>query len=337
MKVLFCTYRFYPDLGGIEVNSEILATEFHRAGHDVKLVTLTEEKGERAFPFEVVRRPSLRSLFALHRWADTVYQNNISLRLLWPAWILRKPVTISVRTWIRRDSGRMGVVDFVKMLSLWPASRISISKAVADSLWFSSTVIGNPYRDDLFYVMPDVERDRDLCYLGRLVSDKGVDLLIEAVAHLKLQGKVVTATVIGNGPEELTLRQLAKDRGVEEQIIFSDPLHGESLRIALNRHRMLVVPSRWAEPFGNVALEGAACGCWVVASNQGGLPDAVGPCGALFENGSLASLLATLEPGNFNKDSKKCFHHLLDRRKSQVAKLYLRVLHHSLNLTPPPE
>lgn len=36
MKILFLSHKFYPDIGGIEVNSEILATAFHKAGHEGK-------------------------------------------------------------------------------------------------------------------------------------------------------------------------------------------------------------------------------------------------------------------------------------------------------------
>ena len=45
----------------------------------------------------------------------------------------------------------------------------------------------------------------------------------------------------------------------------------------LNQSEILVVPSLWSEPFGIVALEGLACGCALLASDAGGLPDAVGP------------------------------------------------------------
>jgi glycosyltransferase involved in cell wall biosynthesis len=63
---------------------------------------------------------------------------------------------------------------------------------------------------------------------------------------------------------------------------------------ALNQHEIMVVPSRWREPFGLVALEGLACGCVVLASDGGGLPDAVGSAGLLFRRGEQADLQAQL-------------------------------------------
>ena len=70
---------------------------------------------------------------------------------------------------------------------------------------------------------------------------------------------------------------------------------GPELAALLNRHHILVVPSRWPEPFGIVALEGIACGCVVVGSADGGLKDAIGPCGVTFQNGDHRALAGQLK------------------------------------------
>ena len=54
---------------------------------------------------------------------------------------------------------------------------------------------------------------------------------------------------------------------------------GVELARFIARHRIMVVPSRWVETFGIVALEGIACGCVVVGTDRGGLPEAIGTCG----------------------------------------------------------
>jgi glycosyltransferase involved in cell wall biosynthesis len=63
----------------------------------------------------------------------------------------------------------------------------------------------------------------------------------------------------------------------------------------MNRHRILVVPSIWEEPFGIVALEGIASGCLAIGSEGGGLADAIGACGMTFPNGDSTALAALLE------------------------------------------
>ena len=101
-------------------------------------------------------------------------------------------------------------------------------------------------------------------------------------------------TVVGIGPEEDAIRNLARARGVLEQVAFAGLKTGRELAELLNKHEIMVVPSRWAEPFGIVALEGIACGCVVVGSKDGGLKEAIGPCGVTFANGSVEELVAAL-------------------------------------------
>src|SRR5689334_13350053 len=60
---------------------------------------------------------------------------------------------------------------------------------------------------------------------------------------------------------------------------------GSDLARYLARHRVMAVPSRCEEGFGIVALEGIACGCVVVGTNLGGLPEAIGPVGIVVPNG----------------------------------------------------
>jgi glycosyltransferase involved in cell wall biosynthesis len=98
----------------------------------------------------------------------------------------------------------------------------------------------------------------------------------------------------------------------------------------LNEHRLMVVPSRWQEPFGIVALEGIACGCVVVGSEDGGLRDAIGPCGVTFPNGDAKALAQTLfrlltDEGRLSGYRTGAEAHLSRHRKAEVAKSYLEV------------
>src|SRR5213079_3168482 len=131
----------------------------------------------------------------------------------------------------------------------------------------------------------------------RLVSDKGADLVLRAMKILHQGNLKPDLTIVGSGPEEKSLQRLARELALDRQVTFAGPKAGEELATLLNRHQILVIPSRWAEPFGIVALEGIACGCAVVGSSDGGLKEAIGPCGVTFENGNenaLANCLAKL-------------------------------------------
>ena len=100
MKILLSSYVFSPSVGGIETVSELITPEFVRAGHEVILITATEEDDGIARPYRVERRPSLRRMIELVRWCDVYFQNNISLLYAWPLLFIRKPWVIAHHTWL---------------------------------------------------------------------------------------------------------------------------------------------------------------------------------------------------------------------------------------------
>ena len=261
MRILLCSHFFYPSVGGIEQVSQVLAHEFSLAGHTVKVVTSTAESDGAKFLFEIIRRPSLQELLRLVLWSEVVFHNNISLRLCWPLAFVRRPWVIAHHTWIARTNGSIGLRDRLKQFVIRFARNIAISQPVADHLHAPAVVIGNPYRDDLFRRDPSVGRDRDLIFLGRLVRDKGVDILLAALRLLRQKNFVPRLTIAGNGPELANLREMVETFQLVEQVVFVGMQTGSELAKLLNRHRIIVVPSRWQEPFGLVALEGIACGC----------------------------------------------------------------------------
>lgn len=295
MKILFYSYAFLPGVGGIETVSAILADEFVKAGHQVELITETPGEDLEEVGYEITRRPSRSKVISLLRWSDLFFQSNISLPTLLLALVFRKPCIVVHHTWIRNARGELRWKDRLKRRVLSCVTNVAISQSVADDLERSCVIIANPYRDTTFRLVPGVNRNRDIVFLGRLVSDKGADILLRALDHLRQNGSAPTLTIIGTGPEEQALRALSAELELREQVEFAGVKCGDELATLLNQHRIMVVPSRWAEPFGLVALEGIACGCAVVGSEDGGLKEAMGPCGIAFKNGDYLSLAAALE------------------------------------------
>jgi glycosyltransferase involved in cell wall biosynthesis len=293
VRIFFTSNRFFPDVGGIETHSRILAGFFQQAGHDVILSTQSIEAPESlgtAFGFTVVRRPCLKQLLRLHQWADLIFQNNIESRTLWPAFFHRKPLIVTIQTWVRSSSGKIRWIDRLKKRMLYRANRVvAISESVRKTTFAAATVIPNAYDDTTFKIHNGIERAKDFIFVGRLVSDKGVDLLLRAFSGLPGDRRH-TLTVAGTGPEEARLRAMAERLGIRERVDFTGPVCGEALARLLNAHRIAVVPSTWEEPFGIVALEAAACGCVLLGSDAGGLPEAVGPAGCLFRRGDVEDL-----------------------------------------------
>src|ERR1043165_1619720 len=269
------SHYFYPSIGGIETVSTILAHDFASLGHDLTVVTTTAENGPATFPFKVVRRPSAAELMRLVRACQVFFHNNISLQCAWPLIFVPRPWVVAHHTWITRPNGSVGAIDRFKRLSLKLAKSISVSRAIAAHLPVPSTIIANPYRDDVFTEIPAASREHELVFLGRLVSDKGADILIDAMHILKKSGSRPRLTIVGAGTDETALRARVAQLGMTEQIIFVGAKNGQELTELLNAHRIMVVPSRWKEPFGLVALEGIACGCAVIGSDARGLPAAI--------------------------------------------------------------
>ncbi len=331
MKILFSSYAFLPGVGGIETVSSILADEFVKAGHEVELITETPAEDSASAGYGISRRPSQSKIISLVRWSDVFFQSNISLPPLLLALAFRKPCIVVHHTWIRGVRGELRWKDRLKRKVLSQVTNVAISQAVADDLQRPCEIIANPYRDAIFQLIPTETRNRDLVFLGRLVSDKGADLLLRAVHHLREMGRAPTLTIIGTGPEEEVLRRLSAELGLRDQVKFVGGKSGNELAALLNQHRILVVPSRWAEPFGLVALEGIACGCTVVGSEDGGLKEAMGACGITFKNGDYPSLAAALDRLLGDRALEEELRragpaHLLRFKTSEVTRAYLQLL-----------
>jgi len=332
-RILFCSRLFYPSIGGAETNAEILANEFHKMGYEVIVITETPlgTKLEKTFPFQVVREPSPRQLLKLVAWTDVFFQNGISVRYAWPLIFYRKKWVIRHFTWLYQDKlfGKLNAA-FKLLLNKFAVS-VSVSQAIANHLRTPSVVITNPYNDNLFRIIPSVERTKDLVYLGRLVSDKGVDQLLEALAKLHSRNCFPKLTIIGTGDEEKTLQERTKKLGLDKQVDFLGvKLEGE-LVLILNEHKIMVVPSLWDEPFGVVALEGIASGCVVVGSEGGGLKQAIGECGITYKNGDVVQLSNILldllkQTDLLEKYTSHREQHLAKHKKENIAQKYIDVL-----------
>ena len=326
MKILLGSHHFPPSTGGIETVSELLAREFHLLGHDVRVITQTEGPG--TFPFPVIRRPRMRELLRQVRWCEVFLQNNISLRTIWPLLFIRRALWIAHQTWITQADGHIGWTERGKRFVLRFARSVAISEAIAQQLPVSSIKIGNPYDDETFRDFESGPRETELIFVGRLVSDKGVDLLLEALSRLSSNARL---TIAGDGPERGRLEKQVADLKLQAQVEFVGKRNSRELAVLLNQHRILVVPSRWAEPFGVVALEGIACGCVVVGSSAGGLAEAIGPCGMTFPNNDVRALATVLDdllrdPARCDSFRRGAQAHLARFTRRHVAGAYLAAM-----------
>lgn len=334
MKILVFSHAFYPSIGGIETVSEVLSDSFVKQGHEVILITSTVEIGIRKFQFPVIRNPGIISLIKLIRQSDVILENNPCIRMSWVNLLIWKPMITALHTWIGQNPNRPSFKDRQKKNWLLISKKlIACSTALKNSISTDVIVIGNPYDSGKFRRKPDIQKDKDFIFLGRLVSDKGVEIAINAF-KLFIDNNVnsnTSLTIVGTGNELINLKQVVKGYGLENKVVFTGSLQGEALVDKLNEHKYLLVPSLWDEPFGIVVLEGMACGCIPIVSDGGGLPEAVGNAGLIFKKGDpneLYKAMSKISLSNILRENllQASILHLEKHKLSKVASKYLSVL-----------
>ena len=108
----------------------------------------------------------------------------------------------------------------------------------------------------------------DLLYAGRLISTKNVELIIEAVAILAKENVVVTASIVGDGPELNNLLKLTKDLGVQSQITFHGFLNKNADVWGLMKKCALFISPSTREGFGFSVMEAHFAGAQVMIAQH---------------------------------------------------------------------
>jgi glycosyltransferase involved in cell wall biosynthesis len=139
-------------------------------------------------------------------------------------------------------------------------------------------------------------QDFTVGYVGRLVPEKGVQVLLEAVRQIE---RPVEVLIVGSGPFQGPLVQQAASLSLQDRVRFLPAVPSTEVPRYLNCLDVLVLPSlttpRWKEQFGRVLIEAMACGVPVVGSDSGEIPQVVGDAGLIFPEGDAAGLAAALQ------------------------------------------
>jgi glycosyltransferase involved in cell wall biosynthesis len=343
MRICIFSRPFHPAVGGLEQIAKTLAYEFSSANCDVEVVTDTKSLGreDNEFPFKITRTSSFKERFIAFRRADVVLFMNFTFAGVPVAMLARRPIVLSHHGIYRfRGALKTQLVEFAKRQLSRFFLNISVSHFVARNLPGKFIVVPNAFEDRLFHYTP-AQRNRDFVFCGRLVSDKGTNVLLDAYKVVLNSYPEATLTIIGDGPELVVLQAQSKSIGLFNNIEFTGTLRGQKLVNKLKEHSCMVIPSLWEEPFGIVALEGIASCDTVISSNRGGLPEAVGDCGILVEptiDGLAQAMVSVLQshekgmllPGQPTAEQRAT--HLAKHSAKQVAQRYIEVCRLAINL-----
>jgi glycosyltransferase involved in cell wall biosynthesis len=133
-------------------------------------------------------------------------------------------------------------------------------------------------------------------FIGRLVPEKGIDILLEAVAQLQGPWEL---RILGSGPERDRLEKMAQWLGLLPRVSFDLPIPSSQMPYYYSGLDVLVLPSRtrsnWKEQFGRVLIEAMACRVVVLGARCGAIPEVIGDAGLTFAEGDAADLRTQLQ------------------------------------------
>jgi len=118
------------------------------------------------------------------------------------------------------------------------------------------------------------EKPQLLC-LGRVVEDKGFDVAIRALKRIAENISEALLVIGGDGPSRPKLEELARDLEISDLVKFIGWVQPGQVYELINTATIVIMPSRWEEAFGLVALQAAQMARPVVATRVGGLPEIV--------------------------------------------------------------
>jgi glycosyltransferase involved in cell wall biosynthesis len=143
---------------------------------------------------------------------------------------------------------------------------------------------------------PPLNGPPTIAFAGRLVREKGIDVLLEATARLTPLFPDLRVLIAGAGPERERLMAQIERLRLAQHVTLLGHLSREALESCFDTAWVQAIPSRWEEPFGNVATEAMMRGTAVVASAFGGLAESVadGETGLLAPPGDIDALTTAL-------------------------------------------
>jgi glycosyltransferase involved in cell wall biosynthesis len=164
--------------------------------------------------------------------------------------------------------------------------------------------------NDIFYPYPlkkiqDIRSELNLKfitigYFGRIMKEKGIDLLLDALNNLKHLNWNLLVDNFSHYESDYIgiLKNKIIKYNLTERVIYFDALHNEMPKF-INSTDIVVLPSittdKFKEQYGRVIAEALCCGKIVVASNTGALPEIVSNAGFLFEQKNVSELSTLLE------------------------------------------
>lgn len=334
MNILIYCKAFWPSVGGMESSIECLAKYLHARGAGVTVVTETAYDGENPFSFPVHWQADKQLIRRLLAESDLLHLNvmNVGLRLR-ALFSGKKIVTTYADVTpicpkgvkLRWDgpcdtSGPLICLKCMKRSGTPHRFKFLFRPLIKSLLSLSShaNIVNSPWSLERYplarkYLVPryidadqfsppegphrDARADGEIriIYAGRLVKEKGVQVLLEALQICVNRGHPARLVICGDGNYREALERQIEVSDLRQYVDFRGELDKEELSHALHEADIAVVPSLWYETFGRAAAEAMAAGLPVIATDAGGIEDVVGDAGIVVNRGATDELANAIE------------------------------------------
>ncbi|MDH4335029.1 MAG: glycosyltransferase family 4 protein, partial [Chloroflexota bacterium] len=169
----------------------------------------------------------------------------------WHDYLPRRPIVARVARALEAGSRRLG--DVTVPVSEFTARRMGLPSESSD--W----IVGNGVHLDAINGTRRTAKRVDVVFVGRLIDEKRVDLLLDAIHALDGSFPELRCTIIGDGPERAALEQRAEQLGLGTRVTFAGRVEDARLYATMKAASVLVMPSA-REGFGITVAEAQACG-----------------------------------------------------------------------------
>ncbi|RYX83087.1 glycosyltransferase family 1 protein [bacterium] len=321
MKVLFWTQQYWPYIGGVEVLSRQFIADMRTRGVEFSVITghgnldLPDEDEVDGVPvhrFGFLQALATRDAREILRIRQRVAALK---RRIEPDLVHFNLTDPSLFFHLQTASASVPSLVAIR-LALPPTAadeKTLLGQALENSAWVTAN--SGAILEDLHHIAPYTKERSSLVYngypmpftaptelsfelpklvcIGRLVEEKGFDLAIKALARLLPDFPELRLTIAGDGSARRDLEALAQELGVSDLVDFVGWVNPEDMPQLLNTATIVVMPSRWREAFGLVALQAAQMARPIVATRVGGLPEVVrhGETGLVVEPESPEALV----------------------------------------------
>ena len=305
-RVLMVLSYFHPFRGGTENQALLLSESLRQRGLDVAVLTracnhLPDFETIGSVPvYRQIQTVNVRTLFGLRYFISCIFfmiskrkhydilhchilQGFHSLAAVIIGRVFKKKVIIKIASTgvssdfnhLRRVLGGNAILRFLKKTDILVATSAQAAIEARREGFLDGQIAVIPNGVDMRRFKPSGRsahaRSRIVC-VGRLISGKGVDILIDAFAQLQREGICLQLDVVGSGPEYVCLSVQAAKLGCAGDVLF----HGEVADVErfLDTACVFVQPSL-SEGMSNVILEAMACGLPVIATRTGAATDII--------------------------------------------------------------